>query len=237
MALVGLLFSVSIAAPALAQGPAPAQHTNKRVAQSSPGLPPALAQPPAPASPAECDDVCVRRNADAAAQACVGLIEAQAPVDYDWLSRPFGGMFTQAEKPGADGIIRYRGDAIRVLTAQNQWLRHAYECAWDPVAHKIVEARLRPGRLVPPADVAAFIKSVIERSQQRQAAAQPNQAAPQLPPQTRIVQKPVQPKVVHRRPHYSEPSAVAISQARARTARADSPARIFQAAPNRDRSY
>ena len=96
--------------------------------------------------------VVLRRNADPAAQACVSLIEAKAAVDYDWLSRPFGGMFTQAEQPGADGIVRYRGDSIRVL-AQNQWLRHAYECAWDAAAGKIVAVQLRPGRLVPPAAI------------------------------------------------------------------------------------
>jgi hypothetical protein len=123
------------AATTVAWAQSAAKPAGTKVAQSSPGLPPAVAQPPAPTTAADCDDLCVRRNADAAAQSCVGLIEAQAPVDYDWLSRPFGGMFTQAEKPGPDGIVRYRGDAIRVLTAQNQWLRHAYECAWDPVAH------------------------------------------------------------------------------------------------------
>src|SRR6185437_3733106 len=130
--------------------------------------------------------------------------EAQAPIDYDWLSRPFGGMFTQAERPGPDGLVRYRGDAIRVLTTQNQWLRHAYECAWDPRARKVVSVQLRPGRLVPPADVAAFIKSVLARSQAQQVA---KGVQPQLAQQG--VSKPA----VKPRPHFGEPSQISITQA------------------------
>jgi hypothetical protein len=225
-AAVGLCLLVATAVGAQAR---PA-NTGAKVAQSSPGLPPKVAEPPAPASPAACDDLCVRRNADAAAQACVGLIEAQAPVDYDWLSRPFGGMFTQAEKPGKDGIIRYRGDAIRVLTAQNQWIRHSYECAWDPVKHKIVEARLRPGRLVPAADVANFIKNVIARSQTQQAVAQQHRAGAR-PLTTVVTPKPLAAKLpaTAKRRHFGEPSRISISQAHSRTAAADSRTRILQA--------
>jgi hypothetical protein len=185
---------------AAAAGQAP-----QRTAQ---GQPPIFA-PPAPAASAKaCDNACVRRDADFAAQACVPLIEAKAAIDYDWLSRPFGGMFTQAEGPGADGIIRYRGDSIRILT-NNQWLRYAYECAFDPVARKLVSVQLRPGRLVPPVAVA------------QAAGAKVGLPAPQKAPH-RAAAKP------RTRRHFGEPSPVFVTQAHLRSGQVDSLTRIFQ---------
>ncbi|MBN8966777.1 MAG: hypothetical protein J0H89_15735, partial [Rhizobiales bacterium] len=177
-----------------------------------------------PATAQECDALCVRRNADVAAQACVPLIEARAPLDYDWLSRPFGGMFTQAEQPGADGIIRYRGDGIRVLTAQNQWLRHAYQCSYDPVKRQIVAVDLRPGRLVPPADVAKFITDVLKHQPGAQVATR--QAGQNATPgqQQTAAKTPAKPK----RAVYGEPSLISISQARLKTGQIDSVTSIAQ---------
>jgi len=199
-----------------------------QVNPTSPGLPPTVEQPPAPATAQECDALCVRRNADVAAQACVPLIEARAPLDYDWLSRPFGGMFTQAEQPGADGIIRYRGDGIRVLTAQNQWLRHAYQCSYDPVAHKVVAVELRPGRLVPPADIAKFMTDVLKQHPGAQVTTQRigQQAAAG---QQQQPQQPAKPK--HRA--YGEPSGISIAQAHLRTGQIDSMTTISQASRRR----
>jgi hypothetical protein len=188
-----------------------------------------------PARPV-CDAACVRRGADHAAQACVPLIEAKAAIDYDWLSRPFGGMFTQAVQPGGDGIVRYRGDSIRVLV-QNQWLRHAYECAWDPVAGKIVGVQLKPGRLIPPAAIAQLTNTPLgpqgntaqmktpEQAQQMirealQRAAQ-NQGAQG---QAGAAQTPPKPKR-----HWGEPSLIAIQQARLPDPSADSKIAIRQA--------
>jgi hypothetical protein len=192
-----------------------------QINQYSPSLPPTVAEPPRAPTAADCDANCVRRSADSAAQACVPLIEARAPIDYDWLSRPFGGMFTQAEKPGKDGVIRYRGDGIRVLTAQNQWLRHSYECAYDPVGRKIVDVQLRPGRLVPPADVAKFITDILKKHPGAQVTTQllgkdGNPQAPQ--PKTATAVK----------PRYGEPSPVAIAQAHLHTPRIDSAVHISQ---------
>lgn len=212
-----------------------------RVAQG-PAMPPEVTPGPGQsdanttAPVAACDVVCVRRNADPAAQACVPLIEARAPLDYDWLSRPFGGMFTQAEQPGADGIVRYRGDSIRVLV-QNQWLRHAYECSWDPANGRIVGVQLRPGRLVPPAAVAqaagtdssnvpsttltakspAEVQRLIQQSLQRAA------GAPTAP----SAEKP-KPK-----PTWGEPGIVWIRQSHLHTAQIDSTVRVSQATRSR----
>jgi hypothetical protein len=193
-----------------------------QVNQSSPGLPPTVAEPPSAPTAADCDANCVRRSADTAAQACVPLIEAKAPIDYDWLSRPFGGMFTQAEQPGKDGVIRYRGDGIRVLTAQNQWLRHAYECAYDPVARKIVDVQLRPGRLVPPADVAHFIADILKKHPGAQVTTQLlGKDGKPLPPQAKVA-------AAKPRPRYGEPNPITIAQAHLHMPQIDSAVRVSQ---------
>jgi hypothetical protein len=206
------------AAPAApANAAAPAGPVPVRTAQ---GQQPQIAAPPAVPSAEACDDACVRAAADFAAQACVPLIEAKAAIDYDWLSRPFGGMFTQAEKPGADGIIRYRGDSIRILT-QNQWLRFAYECAFDPVQRKIVSVEVRPGRLVPPAEVAQAAGAPVGQPAPQPAPQRQAQAAPQAAkPQPVTAAKP--------RPHFGEPSPISITQAHLRSGQVDTLTRIFQ---------
>jgi hypothetical protein len=188
----------------------------------SPGLPPPVAEPPSTPTAADCDANCVRRSADVAAQACVPLIEAKAPIDYDWLSRPFGGMFTQAEQPGKDGVVRYRGDGIRILTSQNQWLRHAYECSYDPVSHKIVDVQIRPGRLVPPADIARFITDVLKQHPGAQVTSQPL-GKDGKPIQQAAVKPPIKP-----RPQYGEPGPISIAQARLHTPRIDYSVRVSQ---------
>jgi hypothetical protein len=219
--LGGAALLVGVTGASLAQGDKPIRAA--QVNQSSPSLPPTIAAPPSAPTAADCDANCVRRSADSAAQACVPLIEAKAPLDYDWLSRPFGGMFTQAEAPGKDGVIRYRGDGIRVLTAQNQWLRHAYECAYDPVARKIVDVELRPGRLVPPADVAHFIADILKKHPGAQVTTQliGKDGKPQ-PPRAKAAIKP--------RPRYGEPGPITIAQEHLHTPKIDTVVRISQSA-------
>jgi hypothetical protein len=217
--LGGAVLLVGVSGASLAQSSAHADKPIRSAQANSPGLPPTLAEPPSARTAADCDANCVRRSADTAAQACVPLIEAKAPIDYDWLSRPFGGMFTQAEKPDKDGIIRYRGDGIRILTAQNQWLRHAYECAYDPVARKIVDVQLRPGRLVPPADVAQFIADILKKHPGAQVT-------------TQLIGKDGKPLVakaaIKPRPHYGEPGPITIAQAHLHTPKIDSAVRVSQ---------
>jgi hypothetical protein len=193
--------------PAAAANAAPADAGSAPVRMAQ-GEPPVV-EPPAPANAGACDDACVRRAADFA---------GKAAVDYDWLSRPFGGMFTQAEKPGADGIIRYRGDSIRILT-QNQWLRFAYECAFDPVARKIVSVQVRPGRLVPPAEVAQAAGAPVGQPAPQQAPQRPAPTGPQAG-QPQPAAKP--------RPHFGEPSPISIAQAHLRSGQVDSLTSIYQ---------
>lgn len=229
---ITVLAAIAVSMPMVAMeiSVAAAQQAGKavRTAQaphSSPSLPPTVAEPPAAPSAAACDAICVRRSADAAAQACVPLIEAKAPIDYDWLSRPFGGMFTQAEQPGTDGIIRYRGDAIRVLTAQNQWIRHAYECSYDPVGRKIVDVEIRPGRLVPPADVANFIAEILKKRPGAQVTTTPIAKDPKAQAQllTDRGKAALKPRVV-----YGEPSPTNIAQAHLHAPGIDTETRIAQ---------
>ena len=125
----------------------------------TPAAPPAATSGP-PAPRPDCDANCVRGFNDRAAQACAPQIEAQAPIDFDWLQRPFGGIFQQGDTPDAEHpAIRYRGDSIRFQSPQKEWVRVSYECSYDPVRQKIVSVTVRLGRLdrpaAPPANAAA----------------------------------------------------------------------------------
>ena len=115
---------------------------------------PLLAQdgPSSPPSPAAttnaCNAECVRANMEKAARACARPIEAQAPIDYEWVTRPFAGLFDEADPSAADSsVVRYRGDSIRFMTAQNTWIRISYECAFDVSSGRVTKLDLKPGRV------------------------------------------------------------------------------------------
>lgn len=106
---------------------------------------------PTPASAPKCDAGCVKANMDKAAQACARPIETRAPTDYEWLTRPFASLFQEADQSSAENaVVVYRGDSIRFLTAQKEWVRVSYECAFDVATQRIVDVRVRPGRLDQP---------------------------------------------------------------------------------------
>jgi hypothetical protein len=105
-----------------------------------------------------CDAECIRINSDKAARVCAKDIEAQAPVDFEWISRPFGGIFAEADPPkDGSSVVRYRGDAIRFLSPQKEWVRVTYECGFDTVKQAVHQINVRLGRLnaPPPAPQAA----------------------------------------------------------------------------------
>ncbi|MGU3359060.1 hypothetical protein ACLBWX_01870 [Methylobacterium sp. M6A4_1b] len=112
------------------------------------------AQAQAPA--AACNADCVRSNADRALQPCASQIEAQAPNDFDWISRPYGGIFQEADPPEVptSSVVRYRGDSIRFLSPQREWARIIYECSWDAAAGKVIAVKVRIGLLGKPNAVA-----------------------------------------------------------------------------------
>ncbi|WP_162561235.1 hypothetical protein [Methylobacterium terrae] len=139
----GLWLAAAAASGALAQAPAA-------------GAPPSTAAPspaagPAPATPANpaCDAGCVRANADRAVQACAPRIEAEAPGDYEWLLRPYGSIFQEADTPeqASSTVVRYRGDSIRFLSPQKEWLRAIYECGFDAGTRQVAYVRVRIGVL------------------------------------------------------------------------------------------
>jgi hypothetical protein len=115
---------------------------------------PSHAQAPSPTS--ACNADCVRTNADKALQPCASQIEAQAPNDFDWISRPYGGIFQEADAPEVptSSVVRYRGDSIRFLSPQREWSRIIYECTWDAAAAKVIAVKVRIGILGKPNAVA-----------------------------------------------------------------------------------
>ncbi|WP_234827042.1 hypothetical protein [Rhodopseudomonas palustris] len=93
----------------------------------------------------------MRANNEKASAICARRIEAQAPGDFEWISRPFAGIFQQADPSKPDNaIVNYRGDSIRFLSPQKEWVRVSYECAFDAERGTVVGVRVRPGRLDQP---------------------------------------------------------------------------------------
>ncbi|MDM9628954.1 hypothetical protein QTL95_23940 [Rhizobium sp. S152] len=98
-----------------------------------------------------CDAACVVANMDRAAPACARAIEIAAPIDFDWLNRPFTGIFQEADPAGGSSpLVVYRGDSIRFLTARGQWMRQTYECPFDVSAGAIGPVKVRSGRIGQP---------------------------------------------------------------------------------------
>ncbi|WP_406857185.1 hypothetical protein ABEG18_06020 [Alsobacter sp. KACC 23698] len=170
---------------------------------------PALSQPAAPssepatpaASPAACDAACIRANSEPAAKVCARRVEAEAPTDYEWVTRPFINIFQQAEPPGAnESAVRYRGDSIRFLSPQKEWVRITYECGFDPRQQKVEFVNVRLGRLDRPDGVAA----------NRQVA--PPQTAPQVQAARGPTQPSAQPRSNVAKPPVGEPSEIEILQ-------------------------
>ncbi|WP_283192619.1 hypothetical protein [Rhizobium sp. AN80A] len=120
---------------------------------------PAIAQQTASTAPAAgtlCDADCIRSNSETVAQMCARPIEAQAPIDFEWVNRPYASFFQEADPPeGQSSVVIYRGDSIRFVTPKKEWIRMTFECAYDANAKKLVGVRLKPGRLGQPQPVIA----------------------------------------------------------------------------------
>jgi hypothetical protein len=152
------------------------------------------------AAPPRCDANCVRENAAKAAEACAPRIEAQAPTDFDWITRPNAGIFQQADPSSpSDAIVRYRGDSVRFMAADKSWLRVSYECGYDAGTKTVSYVHVRSGRLDQPLAQAAAPST---GSSMTQAAATPKNPAT---PQTAAVTQKIRPRVW-------EPSPVSIQQ-------------------------
>jgi hypothetical protein len=150
------------------------------------------------AAPPRCDANCVRANAGRASELCASKIEAKAPSDFDWLTRPSPGIFQQADPSSpTDAIVRFRGDSVRFMDATKAWVRVSYECAYDVETQTVTNVTVRAGRL-----------------DQANALAQPQAAnsAPQA--QTTAANTPQQAAaaVAKPRPRVWEPSPVEIQQ-------------------------
>lgn len=100
------------------------------------------------AAPPRCDANCVRANAGRASELCAPKIEAKAPSDFDWLTRPSPGIFQQADPSSpTDAVVRFRGDSVRFMDATKAWVRVSYECAFDVESQTVTSVNVRAGRL------------------------------------------------------------------------------------------
>jgi hypothetical protein len=177
--------------------PASAQQTSQAVGI---GLPAAVQA--GQASPPRCDANCVREYAAKAAEACAPAIEAQAPTDFDWITRPNPGIFQQADPSSpSDSIVRYRGDSLRFMASDKSWTRVSYECAYDVSTQTVAYAKVRSGRLDQP--LAATVP-------------QDKPTAPPKPPATQAANVPASPQTAAPprppKPRVGEPSLIVIQQ-------------------------
>lgn len=153
-----------------------------------------------------CTPDCVRINATRAVAACGPGIEAQAPGDFEWLQRPYGTIFQQADTPDepSSPVVKYRGDSIRFLDAREKWVRVVYECSFDTKAERVTIIRVRPGVLGK--------ASAIPAARGTQASAPgPRPAASAASPQPPAAPAAPQSSSVNLR-RIGEPSAVAVNQ-------------------------
>jgi hypothetical protein len=149
------------------------------------------------AAPPRCDANCVRANAGRASELCAPKIEAKAPSDFDWLTRPSPGIFQQADPSSpTDAVVRFRGDSVRFMDASKTWIRVSYECGFDVDSQTVAFVNVRAGRL-----------------DQANAPAQPQAANTAPPAQTTPANTPQQAAATARpRPRVWEPSPVEIQQ-------------------------
>lgn len=167
---------------------------------------PPASNPVAQARPTACDVACIRENSDRAARFCAPRIEAQAPIDFEWINRPFGNIFQEAEpSPESAAAVRYRGDSIRFLSPQREWTRVSYECVFDTAQDKIAAVNVRLGRLNAPAAPPPTAQS---------GNASPQQSAPQPQPGQPSGRQPLSAATAANRPKTKpgEPSPIDILQ-------------------------
>lgn len=149
------------------------------------------------AAPPRCDANCVKNNLNRASELCAPKIEAKAPSDFDWLTRPNSGIFQQADPSSpTDAVVRFRGDSVRFMDASKSWVRVSYECGFDVKSQTVTFVTVRVGRLDQP-----------------NAPIQPQAVNSAPPAQTTAASAPQQAAATTRpRPRVWEPSPVEIQQ-------------------------
>jgi len=161
------------------------------------------------AAPPRCDANCVRANAGRASEICAPKIEAKAPGDFEWISRPTPGIFQQADPSSpANSVVRYRGDSVRFTNAQNGWVRVSYECAYDVDTQTVVSVKVHAGRLDQPLGLTQPISAAAAIP----AVPQASQLPAQKPAQSVVTQQVVSQQKPKPRPRVWEPSPVEIQQ-------------------------
>jgi hypothetical protein len=147
----------------------------------------------------------VRANAPKAAEVCAPRIEAQAPTDFDWITRPNPGIFQQADPSSpSDAVVHFRGDSIRFMMADRSWVRVSYECGFDVSSQEVVYVHVRAGRLDQPLSPVTQTQAV---APQPRAIIRTRPATALAPAGPTPVAGPKRP-----RPHFGEPSPVEIEQ-------------------------
>lgn len=88
------------------------------------------------------------QNQFRAASLCAPLVERHAKYSHEWTDGWLGAKFTHyrwADKK--TGIVTHIGDSIRFQNGFGAWSNMVYECDFDPATSRVLDVRVRAGRL------------------------------------------------------------------------------------------
>ncbi|MCW2318767.1 hypothetical protein M2322_004336 [Rhodoblastus acidophilus] len=144
------------------------------------------------------------------------MIEAQAPIDFEWLTRPYTGLFQEADPSDETiAVVAYRGDSIRFMNPQKDWVRVTYECAFDADKQKVTGVRIRPGRLTQPPAAASLPQTQVNPRKPTNENPQQVKAAPlaaAIAEAVRNRQQQAQAQLAPKTIKFGEPTAIDIEQ-------------------------
>jgi hypothetical protein len=79
---------------------------------------------------------------------CTSAIEAQAQYSAEWTDGRLEPKFSRYRwSDRARGIVTYIGDTAKFQNGFGAWQNVIYECDVDPSANRVVNVRVRPGRI------------------------------------------------------------------------------------------
>lgn len=71
-----------------------------------------------------------------------------AKYDFKWIDGMLEPKFSHFRWSNRDkGVVTFIGDKIQLQNGLGNWVRHTYECDFDPQTDTAIAARVRPGRI------------------------------------------------------------------------------------------
>lgn len=88
------------------------------------------------------------KSSISAATRCRTPVENMAKYDFKWIDGMLEPKFSHFRWSNRDkGVVTFIGDKIQLQNGLGNWVRHTYECDFDPQTDTAIAARVRPGRI------------------------------------------------------------------------------------------